>query len=204
MATKWDRDVMAEDGGFDHQKVCVSLTIMRGKRVNWRQRIITDWPNDPQRSHKCREALKQIEEGLLQLASLGHPLHVEEGYTPPPKPEWPKAMFHIYQGAKVFGCEADLEEAGADWYPTMEEARHAAGVTKQNQRGGIFTKALPAILPWFTSESVDQKAINAEANRVALAAKRQFIADMRAQHRAKTENGLVKDMPEEKRNAREI
>jgi hypothetical protein len=201
---------------FDHQnnpqsypQVCVSLSIFEpvdggGKRVNWRQRVITDWPNDPQRAHKAREALKQIEDGLLQLASLGHPLHLEEGYTPPPPPEWPKVMFHIYQGSKVFNCEADLTEAGEDWYPTMDEARHAAGVTKQNQRGGIFSKALPAIMPWFTQESIDQKALNAEANKVALAAKKQFIADMRAQHRAKVENGLVKNMPEEKRNAREI
>ena len=197
---------------FDHQKVCVSLSIFGpdgkgGKRVNWRQRIITDWPNDPQRQHKCRDALKQIEEGLLQLASLGHPLHVEEGYTPPPKPEWPKAMFHIYQGAKVFACEADVEEAGEDWYPTMDEARYAAGVTKQNQRGGIFSKALPALFHWTSDERANEKALRDKANEVALAAKRQFIADMRAQHRAQQQaqapdgaNGVA----EEKRNAREI
>jgi len=199
--TKWDKGV-ADDGGFDGQRCVCTLTIMRGNRVNWRQKIVADWPNDPQRQHKCRDALKQIEEGLLQLASLGHPLHLEEGYTPPPKPEFPKVMFHIYQGSKVFNCEADVEEAGEDWYPTMDEARHAAGVTKQNQRGGIFSKTLPAIMPWFSKEGADEKALNAEANKVALLAKRQFIEDMRAVHRAK--QASVAGVPEEKRNAREI
>jgi hypothetical protein len=198
---------MAEEVGFEIQRVCVSLSIMRGKVVNWRQRIVTDWPNDPQRAHKAKAALAQIEDGLLQLASLGHPLHVEEGYTPPPAPEFPKVMFHLYQGSKVFACQADVEEAGDDWYSTMEDARHAAGVTKQNQRGGIFTRSLPAML-WRTSEEkANDKALEEEGERLALAVKRQFIADQRALHRASSEaakgnslNAVATKMMEGKRD----
>lgn len=187
---------------FDHQRVCVALIVKGtkgGRRVNWRQRIITDWPNDPQRAHKAQAALKQIEDGLLQLASLGHPLHVEEGYTPPPAPEWPKAMFHLYQGSKVFACQADLDEAGDDWYSTMEDARHAAGVTKQNQRGGIFTRSLPAVISdmWKpANEKAAEKAIQDEAEQLAAAVKKQFIADQRALHRASAEvNAIGKQIP---------
>lgn len=169
--------------------------------MNWRQRILTDWPNDPQRSHKCRTALQQIEEGLTVLATMGHPLHVEEGYAPPPPPEWPRVMFHLFQGAKVFYCEADVTEAGEDWYPTMEEARYAAGVTKQNQRGGIFSKALPSI-PYRTSDQKShEKAVEEEAERLALQVKRQFIEDQRALHRSRAgepnfgrENGLARQV----------
>ena len=165
--------------------------------MNWRQRIIVDWPNDPQRAHKAKEALRVLEECLLTLSGLGHPLHVEEGYLAPPKPEWPKPMFHIYQGARVFNCQADLDEAGEDWYPTMEDARFAAGLTKQNQRGGIFAKALPMAL----QPDSEGNALAAEAERVAKEAKRTFIAEQRAIHRA---NGALEAVPLEKRNARQI
>jgi hypothetical protein len=170
--------------------------------MNWRQRIITDWPNDPQRSHKCQAALKQIEEGLLQLASLGHPLHVEEGYVPPPPPEFPKVMFHLYQGGKVFVCQADVDEAGEDWYPTMEEARHAAGVTKQNQRGGIFTKTLPAVPIQNTLEAIAKRVTIEEEERAAAIAKKQFIEEARAEYVAR--NGAWGNLSTEKRNAREV
>lgn len=170
--------------------------------MNWRQRIVTDWPNDPQRAHKCQTALKVIEEGLATLASLGHPLHVEEGYTPPPPPDWPRAMFHLYQGGKVFACQADVDEAGPDWYSTMEEARHAAGVTKQNQRGGIFTRSLPTMLIRTSEERIIEAALQTEADQVAALAKREFIAEQRAMHRARAE--AYSNISEEQRNAREI
>jgi hypothetical protein len=164
--------------------------------MNWRQKIITDWPNDPQRSHKAKEALKQIEESLLILASLGHPLHVEEGYTPPPPPEWPKAVFHMLQGTRVVACQADLDELGDDWYGTMEEARHAAGVIKQNQRGGIFSRALPSIL----RRGRDDEEAEQEVARLAREAQKRFIQEQRAIHRSR---GLA-DLPDGKRNARQI
>jgi hypothetical protein len=170
--------------------------------MNWRQRILADWPHDLQRAHKAQAALRQIEEGLLQLASLGHPLHVEEGYNPPPPPEWPKAMFHLFQGGKVFACQADVEEAGPDWYFSMEEARHAAGVTKQNQRGGIFSKSLPTMLMRTPEEIVAERAAEEEAERVIAAAKREAIAEQRAIHR--TRANAMNGVPFEKRNARQV
>jgi hypothetical protein len=165
--------------------------------MNWRQRIIVDWPNEPQKSFKARQALQQIEDGLATLAGMGHPLHVEEGYTPPPLPEYPKVVFHILQGQRVVNCQADFEELGDDWYPTMEEARHAAGVTKQNQRGGIFARALPSI---FRRTPEDETAVD-EMTRVANEAHRRFVADTRAANRNKD---WQVDVRQEKRNGRAL
>jgi hypothetical protein len=143
-----------------------------------------------------------IEEALSQLASLGHPLHLEEGYCPPPRPEWPQVWFHIYQGARDFHCQEDVDEAGPDWYPTMEEARHAAGVTKQNQRGGIFTKALPAVPIQDTLTAIADRVKEEEAERAAAIAKRQFVAEARAEYVAR--NGAWGNIATEKRNARTL
>jgi hypothetical protein len=162
--------------------------------MNWRQRIIVDWPNEPQKSHRAREALRQIEDGLAALASLGHPLHIEEGYTPPPKPEWPKVMFHMTQGSRLVSCQADLEELGDDWYPTMDEAKHAAGIAKQNQRGGIFQRALPSLF----KKGPEEETAAEEMTRVANEAHRKFVNEQRAIHRANY------GVPEAKRNARQI
>jgi hypothetical protein len=163
--------------------------------MNWRQRIIVDWPDEPQKSFRAREALRQIEDGLATLAGLGHPLHVEEGYTPPPAPEWPKAMFHVLRGSRVVSCQADLEELGDDWYPTMDEAKYAAGVTKQNQRGGIFQRALPSIF----KKSSEEESSAEEMTRVANEAHRKFVQEQRALHRQNSWG-----VREEKRNARQI
>lgn len=170
--------------------------------MNWRQRIIADWPNDPQRARRCQDALRQVEEGLLLLASLGHPLHVEEGYSPPPKPEFPKVMFHLYQGGRSFACQADIDEAGPDWFPTMDDARQAAGLIKQYQRGGVFAKSLPVIPHRTTEEEIAHKAATEEEEQAAFAAKRAFIDEQRAVHRANVAamNGVSYD----KRNAREL
>ena len=170
--------------------------------MNWRQRIIADGPHDPQRAHKVQTALRQVELMLAELASLGHPLHLEEGYSPPPRPEWPQVWFHIYQGARDFHCKADVEEAGPDWYVTMDEARHAAGVTKQNQRGGIFTKTLPAIPLQDTLEAIAQRVKDEEAERAAAIVKRQFIEEARAEFRVR--NGAMSGIDAEKRNARQV
>ena|SRR3974390_339278 len=170
--------------------------------MNWRQRIIVDWPDDLQRRHKAMSALRAVEEGLLQLASMGHPLHLEEGYCPPPPPEWPQVWFHIFQGAKDFHCQTDVDEAGPDWYTTMEEARHAAGVTKQNQRGGIFTKTLPAVPIQDTLEAIAQRVKDEEAERAAAIAKRQFVEEAKAEYVAR--NGAWGNIATEKRNARTL
>lgn len=162
--------------------------------MNWRQRILVDWPNDPQRAHKAKNALLQIEDGLAQLAGLGHPLHLEEGYTPPPKPEFPKVVFHIMQGQRVVNCQADLDELGSDWYATMDEAKHAAGMTKQMQRGGIFSRALPSM---FRRSKEDETALE-EMDRVAKEAHRKFVSEQRSIFRERA------NVTESKRNARQI
>ena len=162
--------------------------------MNWRQKIVADWPNEPQKAAKARMALQQIEEGLAMLATLGHPLHVEEGYLPPPKPEYPKVLFHIFQGQRVVHNVGDEKELGDDWYPTMEEARHAAGMTKQNQRGGIFARALPSIFRRTPEEETQVEMMN----RTAREAHRKFVLDQRAIHRHRA------DVSEAKRNGRSL
>lgn len=114
--------------------------------MNWREKITTDWPNDLQKAHKCRQALIDLDRALGELAGLGHPLHIEEGYQAPPAPGWPKAMFHISQPPKAIWCQGELDELGDGWFPTMEEARTAHGLVKQYERGGIFSRALPSML----------------------------------------------------------
>lgn len=147
--------------------------------MNWREKIVCDWPNDLQKAHRCKTALADLDRLLLELSSLGHPLHVEEGYVPPPPPGWPRAMFHILAGARVVNCQADLEELGDDWYPTMEDARHAAGLTKQYQRGGIFDKTLPSMLTQ-TPEQVKQTIVDDLAQKEE---KKRFVSEVRASNR---------------------
>lgn len=148
--------------------------------MDWRDKIICDWPNDLQKAHRCKTALHDLERVLLELAGLGHPLHVEEGYQAPPPPGWPKARFHILQGSRVVHCQGDLDELGDDWYPTMEEARYAAGITKQYQRGGIFTKSLPSLM----TQTPEQVKANMEAEYKKRADQKKFADDMRTINRA--------------------
>jgi hypothetical protein len=112
--------------------------------LNWRQRLLAEWPHDPQRHHRAQAAVKELDLALQTLMSMGFPLHIEEGPPPTIPLEWPKMVFHIRAGSKQVNCQADLEELGPDWYPSMEDARQAAGMAKQWQRGGIFSKSLPA------------------------------------------------------------
>lgn len=113
--------------------------------MNWRESILSDYPLDLQRQHRAKVALKALEDAVSELASLGHPLHVEPGFVPLPAPEWPRNVFHVKAGLRVVACQAELDELGPDWYPTLEEAKYQAGLTKQMQRGGIFDKALPSL-----------------------------------------------------------
>ena len=148
--------------------------------MNWRDKIVADWPNDPQKAHRCQSALRDLDRILQELAGLGHGLHLEEGYVPPPPPGWPKAVFHILAGARVVHCEADLEELGDDWYPTMEEARHAAGYRKQMQRGGIFSKAMPTLL----TQTPDEIRKHMEEEVRKKEAQRKVVNDLRLANRA--------------------
>jgi hypothetical protein len=124
--------------------------------------------------------LADLDRTLGDLAGMGHPLHVEEGYVAPPPPGWPRAMFHLYAPARVVHCQADLDELGPDWYPTMEEARHAAGMAKQMQRGGIFDRALPSML----TQTPQELARRVLEDRDRREQQKQFVADARLANRS--------------------
>ncbi len=111
--------------------------------LSWRERLRKEYSGRPQLMHRVEDAVRQLETAIQVLASLGCPLRVEEGFVAK-EPEFPKVMFHIRQGSKIVRCKADVEELGPDWHGSMEEARQAAGMAKQWQRGGIFDKSLPA------------------------------------------------------------
>lgn len=111
--------------------------------IDWRQKVLAEYCNHTQKNFLAQAAIKELEEALQKLACMGFHLHVEEGPAPPTQ-EWPRFVFHIRQGARECGCEAEFKELGPDWHYTMEAARHAAGEAKQWQRGGVFTKSLPA------------------------------------------------------------
>ena len=113
------------------------------EELSWRERLRKEYSGRPQLMHRAEEALRQLDGAIQTLASLGFPLRAEEGFVAKP-PEFPKVMFHIRQGSKVVRCKADEEELGPDWHGSMEDARQAAGMAKQWQRGGVFDKSLPA------------------------------------------------------------
>jgi hypothetical protein len=90
-------------------------------------------------------------------------------------------------GARSVNCQADLDELGPDWYPTMEEARQAAGLTKQYQRGGIFEKALPSLMTQ-TPEQVKKHQEEEYAKRAAI---KKFADDVRMKNRASFQDRIV-------------
>lgn len=149
--------------------------------MNWREKIICDWPDNLQKAHRCKAALADLDRILGELAGLGHPLHVEEGYTPPPPPGWPRAMFHLRAGSRIVRDQQELEELGEDWYPTMEEARHAAGLAKQYQRGGIFN---PRSLPQMLTQTPQELLRNQEEAVRLREQQRRNVNDLRLAHRA--------------------
>jgi len=111
--------------------------------LDWRQRLLAEWPNNLQKHYLAQAAVRELDKALEVLATLGFLLHIEEGAAET-VPQWPRMVFHIRAGSREVTCQADLDELGPDWYPSMEEARHAAGMTKQMQRGGVFDRALPS------------------------------------------------------------
>ena len=112
--------------------------------LHWKQRLLAEYATNIQRHTRGQQAIHQLEDALQVLSSLGFPLHVEEGPEPVEPQPYPKVVFHLRAGSRVVQCEAELKELGPDWYFSMEEARYQAGVAKQYQRGGIFSKSLPA------------------------------------------------------------
>lgn len=115
-------------------------------QLGWRTRIEAEFATNTQKSYRAAAAIRSLDEAISVLTSLGFPLHVEEGPEVKEYAEWPKYLFHLRLGAKVCLCEADWKEWGPDWFASMEEARQAAGRAKQWQRGGIFTRNLPALV----------------------------------------------------------
>lgn len=163
--------------------------------MNWREKIIVDYPNDLQKHHKARTALADLDRVLLELAGLGHPLHVEEGYVPPPPAGWPKAVFNLHAGARIVRDQFELEELGEDWFPTMEEARHDAGLRKQYQRGGIFD---PRRMPMLLSQTPEQIRRNQDEAIRQRDAHKQFVNDTRLAQRAGfAEQTFIVDRPKE-------
>lgn len=112
--------------------------------LDWRQRLLAEWPHDAQRHYKAQAAVKELDLALQVLASMGFPLHIEEGPQPKEPEPFPKMVFHIRAGAKQVNCQADWDELGPDWHVSMDAAKLAAGYAKQWQRGGVFSKSLPA------------------------------------------------------------
>ena len=41
--------------------------------MNWREKIVCDWPNDLQKAYKCKAALADLDRVLMELAGMGHP-----------------------------------------------------------------------------------------------------------------------------------
>lgn len=114
--------------------------------MNWKEQVLAAYPHDLQRATRCKMALRELEGALAALSSMGFPLRIEEGLAPLEIPEFPKVVFHLRSGSREVLDQKELEELGSDWYPTMDEARYAAGMTKQMQRGGIFDKSLPMLV----------------------------------------------------------
>lgn len=114
--------------------------------MDWKGEILGCWPGDLQKTRHAQLAIQLVEDGLAKLASMGFPLHVEEGLQPAQKSPWPRFVFHLREGPRICNCQADYEELGANWHFSMEEARQAAGMAKQMQRGGIFSGNIPARL----------------------------------------------------------
>ena len=119
--------------------------------MNWtrlREQLLVHHSSHMQNSARIELALKAVEDGLSELAQLGHPFHLEEG---PGKEleEWPKMMYHMRgspEGRLVRSPE-DLEELGPGWYNSWADAQKARGFKSQfNGRGGVKTAGLPATI----------------------------------------------------------
>lgn len=149
--------------------------------MNWREKIISDWPSEPQKIARAKVALAELDRAIGELAGLGHPLHVEEGYVAPPPPGWPRAMFHMTSGTRVVRDQRELDELGEDWYPTMDEAKHAEGLRMQMKRGGIFN---PRSMPMLLTQTPDQ-IMKHQAEAIQMRERqRQYVNDTRMQQRA--------------------
>jgi hypothetical protein len=102
-----------------------------------------DW----HQQHEVDLALREVEQAMAVLVRLGKPVHLRPGHAPPGIWEWPRTVYSVFapQGREV-SCQAELDELGSDWFPSLEEAQHEHGMRVQFAgRGGVGANTLPAI-----------------------------------------------------------
>jgi hypothetical protein len=93
-------------------------------------------------------AVKQLEEGLGALASLGHYYHLEEGLTHI-ELTWPRLLFHAEKAPNGRLCLNEFEkfELGTGWFETLEAAQHWDGTQAQFEGRGGVKRDRQALLP---------------------------------------------------------
>lgn len=130
--------------------------------MNWprlRTVLVNTYHEQPQQVARIDSALRQAQEGLQTLASLGHQFHLAAG-SEPPGDEWPRLVFHLEAAPRGFLClcRQDRELLGEGWFDTLDEAKHAKGMDQQFRRGGIFPKrGLPALPQDYKPSRIDQE-----------------------------------------------
>jgi hypothetical protein len=111
-----------------------------------RQRLAAKHFAEPQVARKLELAVREIEQGLLALATYGHQFHLEPGPPWLDEHDWPRIYFHvkIAPNGRVVQSRFELSDLGGEawgWYPTLEAAQHADGLAHQfHGRAGV---ALP-------------------------------------------------------------
>lgn len=103
----------------------------------------------PQNQRRIEHALRDVQEGLRALASLGHSYHLEEGPSPPSR-GWPRTYYHLESApqGRLINSGFDLDELGDGWYSSLDLARHMDGLRQQFLgRGGVSLGGLPALAP---------------------------------------------------------
>lgn len=103
----------------------------------------------PQTLMRMDHAFKAIEQGLGELASMGHPFHLEAGTAPVEEFPWPRVYFHVDSApnGRMVASPWELAELGAGWFPTLQEAQHDDGMKTQFAgRGGVGRRDLPTVV----------------------------------------------------------
>src|SRR5215469_9195641 len=122
--------------------------------MNWRllrNALVNQYHEQPQMVARIDRGLALVQEGLADLAALGHQFHLSRGPGPLPQ-EWPKLVFHLEKAPRGYFClcHEDFQILGGTeggWHDTLDEAKHSAGMDKQFTRGGVFPKSgLPAVV----------------------------------------------------------
>lgn len=101
-------------------------------------RLAAHHQDHPQRSRLAELALSKVQEGLSELAALGHNFHLEDGPQDPPQ-EWPKMVYHAnWREGRVVGSSEELSELGPGWFDHPAKVDQAEGLATQFEgRGGV-------------------------------------------------------------------